>query len=345
MSYILDALRKVERERSQPVAPSINFDRPIEQPEKYHWGRFVVIALVLINLIWLAYNALTPKVNKNDESANTINKSSTTSDASKITPAKTVETAIQAKTETSQPIEVDKQQAKQIEVKKIEAEKQLVKKEQIKNTPQSIDELMASVGNDKPVQSKPLETKPAPVQSAQTKPVQARPTQPEPEISAIQKQSAVKMQQTKPEPVKPNQPSQIKKSDQNRLTKTTNKPQTKPTDLPVKATQPAPIRAAKKPKPSKKVTKVPRKPSTAERNATNNIPMLRQMPTDFSEQIPELNINVYVYSEEVDNSFVIINMRKYRVGDRIGNNLKLDDIGKDAITLNKKGKKFRIARP
>jgi len=73
--------------------------------------------------------------------------------------------------------------------------------------------------------------------------------------------------------------------------------------------------------------------------------MLRQMSTDFSEQIPELTINVYVYSEEADNSFVILNMRKYRIGDRIGNNLKLEDIGKDAITLDKNGKKFRIARP
>ncbi|MEE9425795.1 MAG: general secretion pathway protein GspB [Methylococcales bacterium] len=342
MSYILDALRKVERERSQPVAPSINFDHPVEQPAKYHWGRFVVIALVLINLIWLAYNALTPKVNKTDEAANTINKSSTTSNKLKTPPAETVETKIPAKAKTIQPVEVNKQQPKQNQVKTNEAKKPQAKKEQVKNSPQSIAELMASVGNDKPVQSKPLQTKPVP-KPTQTRPIQTKPIQPEPEISAIQRQSAAKMKQIKPEPAKQKTTPKVTKRDQTRVTKTTNKPQTKPIAPPVKAAQPEPVKAVTKP--PKKATPVPRQQTTAERNATINIPLLRQMPSAFSEQIPELKINVYVYAEEADNSFVIINMRKYRIGDRIGNNLKLDDIGKDAITLNKKGKKFRIARP
>ncbi len=342
MSYILDALRKVERERSQPVAPSIKFDHPVEQPAKYHWGRFVVIALVLLNLIWLAYNALTPSVNKTDKAANTINKSSATSDELKTPAAETVETKIPAKVKTIQPVEV-KKQPNQNQVKTNEAEKPQAKKEQVKNSPRSIAELMASVGNDKPVQSKPNQTKPVPIKPTQTRPIQTKPIQPEPEISAIQRQSAAKIKQIKPEPVKQKTTPNITKRDQTRLTKTTNTPQTKPVVPPVKTAQPEPVKAITKP--PKKATSVPRQQTTAERNATNNIPMLRQMPSDFSEQIPELKINVYVYAEEADNSFVIINMRKYRIGDRIGNNLKLDDIGKDAITLNKKGKKFRIARP
>jgi hypothetical protein len=38
-------------------------------------------------------------------------------------------------------------------------------------------------------------------------------------------------------------------------------------------------------------------------------------------------------------------MRKYRIGDRIGENLKLISIGVDGMTLSKNGKKFQIARP
>ena len=316
MSYILDALRKVERERNQPVAPSINFDRPVEPPAKYHWGRYVVIALVLINLIWLAYNAFTPRTINTDEPIkdNKIN----TVDVPKAPPVETVKKQQPAKTQATQQGD---------EYQTLDAYKKPSQQKQPSKSPQSISELMASVDNNEALES--AQPQPKPVQAV---PAQVKPIQPKPAQTQLAKPAPV---QTKPI---------ITKRDQTTPANKANKPLVRPPVQPVKpAEKIVPNQVAKNL--PKQATQAPRQSSTAERNAANNIPMLRQMPSSFSGQIPPLVINIYVYAEESDSSFVIINMRKYRVGDRIEKYLKLDDIGKDAITLNKNGKKFRIARP
>ncbi|MEE9412063.1 MAG: general secretion pathway protein GspB [Methylococcales bacterium] len=346
MSYILDALRKVERERNQPVAPSINFSRPVEQPAKFHWGRFVVIALVLINLIWLAYNVLTPRTTNPLELSTTDNKIDTV-DALKASPAEVVNTQKPAKTQATK--NADNYQT-------LDDYKKPAKQKQANKSPQSISELMASVDNNEPLEPTPLQTKSAPIKPTkvkpqpkplQTKPAQAKPIQPKPRQTqlakpAIQQQAVEKPIAVKPKSIK-STPT-VTKPDQTTLAKKANKPLAKPPVAPVKPAKNAVKNKVAK-SPPKQTARVPRQLSIAERNAKNNIPLLRQMPTNFSAQIPKLDINVYVYSEESDNSFVIINMRKYRVNDQIGSDIKLDTIGKDAIILNKNGTKFRIARP
>ncbi len=331
MSYILDALRKVERESNQPVAPSINFDRPVEPPAKYHWGRYVVIALVLINLIWLAYNAFTPRTINTDEPI-TDNKINTV-DVPKAPPVETVKKHQPAKRQATQQGD---------EYQTLDAYKKPSQQKQPSKSPQSISELMASVDNNEALESTPLQPKPVQAVPAQVKPIQPKPAQTQLAKPAIQKPAVGKPAAVKPAPVQ-TKPI-ITKRDQTTPANKANKPLVRPPVQPVKpAEKIVPNQVAKNL--PKQATQAPRQSSTAERNAANNIPMLRQMPSSFSGQIPPLVINIYVYAEESDSSFVIINMRKYRVGDRIEKDLKLDDIGKDAITLNKNGKKFRIARP
>ena len=76
----------------------------------------------------------------------------------------------------------------------------------------------------------------------------------------------------------------------------------------------------------------------------NAPPLLDDMSPDFRERVPDLGINVYVYAEEPERRFVMINMRKYREGNRLGEGLVLEAIGKEALTLDFEGTRFRVAR-
>ena len=73
-------------------------------------------------------------------------------------------------------------------------------------------------------------------------------------------------------------------------------------------------------------------------------PLLDSMAPGFRERLPELRINVYVYAEEPERRFVMINMRKYREGSRIGEELVLESIGKRAMILAFEGTRFRVSR-
>lgn len=298
MSYILDALRKVERERRQPEVATINLERNTTPTSPYRWGLILVVLLILVNLGWLAYNALTPRTTISDDS-------------------KTVDTAnaVELPKPASVIPEFDTTVVKRQSIEEFQATKQQAEQKSAGNSPRSIADLMAHV--NKPAQPAPVEPK-----KQQTRPVV--------------KQQANKPELLKPKPVnnKPlqtalnsaptrieeKQPSTIVKSKRSRVPNT-----------PVK-------------KPATKAKQPPRH-SKSNFRKTKKIPMLRQMSAEFREDLPRLDINVYVHADDSSNAFVIINMRKYRIGDRIGENLKLISIGVDGMTLSKNGKKFQIARP
>ncbi len=327
MSYILDALRKVEREHRQPPLPGINLDGPVQRPVSYKRGRIIVIILVLLNLAWLAYNALGPQAIKTAESINTVNQTSVADSSN--------EPSVQS-VDAKKLVDVQTTEALQIQSKALAAQKAQAKQQQANKSSESLAELMTSVSN-KPEQNKPEPGKTlAQIKAQQTQSLQPKPVK---SISEMKKVVQAKPVQTKPAQTKP--ATSVNKKIAAKSTLKKPKPQIrKPNQTALKATQSKSVK-----KPPKQTKQPAKKISTAKRQLTNNIPLLRQMPTDFREQIPQLDINVYVYSEQANSSFVIINMRKYRVGDQLGDNLKLTNIGKDGITLSKNGKKFIIARP
>ena len=75
------------------------------------------------------------------------------------------------------------------------------------------------------------------------------------------------------------------------------------------------------------------------------IPTLQNMPKTFQQEIPAMNINVYVYSDVPKEQFVIIDMQKYRVGERIANGPVLEKIEEDMMILQYNGRKFKVLRP
>jgi general secretion pathway protein B len=75
------------------------------------------------------------------------------------------------------------------------------------------------------------------------------------------------------------------------------------------------------------------------------IPFLFELPSEFRHTVPELKINVFVYSEQPTERFVIIDMQKYTVGEQIKESIKLKEIRSDSLVVEYQNRTFRIKRP
>jgi general secretion pathway protein B len=77
----------------------------------------------------------------------------------------------------------------------------------------------------------------------------------------------------------------------------------------------------------------------------NSIPLLYELPSEFRHTLPDLNINVFVYSEQAEERFVMIDMMKYKVGQRIKDAVLIKQIKPDSLILEYNNQTFQIKRP
>jgi len=75
------------------------------------------------------------------------------------------------------------------------------------------------------------------------------------------------------------------------------------------------------------------------------VPFLHALPIDFQQRVGPIAINVFAYSEQPEERFAIIDMKKYRTGDRIQGGAELLEIRSDSLVLQAEGRKFRVPRP
>ena len=75
------------------------------------------------------------------------------------------------------------------------------------------------------------------------------------------------------------------------------------------------------------------------------IPFLSDLPVEFRRTVPELNINVFVYSEHGEESFVMIDMLKYKSGQQLKNGMTLKAILNDSLLIAYQNREFQIERP
>jgi len=75
------------------------------------------------------------------------------------------------------------------------------------------------------------------------------------------------------------------------------------------------------------------------------IPFLKEMPPEFRRRVPNLNVNVFVYAEEPENRFVIIDMKKYRADEETETGVKIKTIKKESLILEYNNRSFQIKRP
>ena len=78
---------------------------------------------------------------------------------------------------------------------------------------------------------------------------------------------------------------------------------------------------------------------------STKIPFLSDLPGEFRRTIPGININVFVYSEHGEESFVMIDMVKYKAGQQLKNGMLLKAILNDSLLIVYQNREFQIERP
>lgn len=78
---------------------------------------------------------------------------------------------------------------------------------------------------------------------------------------------------------------------------------------------------------------------------SKTVPFLFELPPEFRHSVPELKVNVFVYSEKPAQRFVMVDMVKYTVGERIKDSIMLKEIRSDSFVVEYNNQTFRIKRP
>ncbi|MBL6986806.1 MAG: general secretion pathway protein GspB [Methylobacter sp.] len=76
-----------------------------------------------------------------------------------------------------------------------------------------------------------------------------------------------------------------------------------------------------------------------------DLPFLNDLPFDFRQTIPKFTINVFVYSQQAEERWVMIDMIKYKPGQHIKNALLLKEIRPDSLVVVYQNRTFQVKRP
>ena len=340
MSYILDALRKSERDRRAGTIPSLD-DLPLDSPgqtQNRPWVAILIGLMIFINLVTLLvvflYNRApsTGQIGTTDQAKPAIDSSSGQNDIAMVeTTTQRVVPGIPVPLSNNQPLTdaADKQKLATPPMAHPTASD--LSNESIKNRPKI----------EYHPQSKPQNALAKPINSDPGTNLQKAPRS----IPASQKNQ--KPARSKPVIVTsdvPEKPTQIKNlQTRTSVAKLHRRPSTTETSKPATITtaRTKTNEISKLSSPSSVVPSIapdPVKPQTS-------VPLLSEMSRDFQRQVPNLNINVFVYSDNEDERFVIINMVKYINGQKVREGPIVGDIRPDSVILNYHGRDFRLKRP
>jgi general secretion pathway protein B len=81
-------------------------------------------------------------------------------------------------------------------------------------------------------------------------------------------------------------------------------------------------------------------PAIDDRQAT--IVALRDMPPEFRRSLPAMKMDAHFYTEVEGRSFVMINLRKYKVGERLAEGPQVVEIVGDGVILSHQGREFLL---
>lgn len=87
---------------------------------------------------------------------------------------------------------------------------------------------------------------------------------------------------------------------------------------------------------------IPPAPSKAE-PAWKNLPLWPLVPQEISRHVEgRVLLNVHFYSEDPDDRFVLVNMKKYTEGERLSEGPELEEITREGVILSVPGGRFRL---
>ncbi len=89
---------------------------------------------------------------------------------------------------------------------------------------------------------------------------------------------------------------------------------------------------------------VPQATTTPASTSANRIPTIEELRLDGSLQLPELRIDIHVYSDNPDDRFVFINMNKHREQSRLEEGPVVREITTEGVVLQYQGRSFLLSR-
>lgn len=341
MSYILDALRKSERERQTgqvPGLPNLVSDSPQTSPR---WVFWLVGLLLSVNLAGLSYWLLTrPEAGKvAPEPAN----AATTLAASATTPAARADQAatpaiVNPGLPASPPVPAVVMPAQPVPPAPV---------------------IVPATALPPAVVTQPSVQPPAPAPSP-VLPTPVPVVRPEPPMAVVPPEAA-------PQVVAPTPAAKAQPRPGRRKSPAEVAPETLyPSEVPSRQSRSVPQRPLARPAPytradamddaelereaeEEMMASTPTldrmtEPLAAGRSGRNGIPYLRDLPPGFQERIPPIKISMFAYSRNPSERFVIIDMKKHRVGDQIPGGALLLEIQAENLLLELEGQKFLLPR-
>ncbi len=76
-----------------------------------------------------------------------------------------------------------------------------------------------------------------------------------------------------------------------------------------------------------------------------DVPFLSDLPWEFRQTVPKFTTNVFVYSQDPEQRFVMIDMVKYKPGQQIKDAMLLKEILPDSFVVDYQNQTFKIKRP
>ncbi|MGZ4995205.1 MAG: general secretion pathway protein GspB [Methylobacter sp.] len=76
-----------------------------------------------------------------------------------------------------------------------------------------------------------------------------------------------------------------------------------------------------------------------------DIPFLNDLPFEFRQTLPKFTVNVFVYSKDPEERFIMIDMVKYKSGQQIKDAMLLKEILPDSFVVEYQNREFQIKRP
>lgn len=76
-----------------------------------------------------------------------------------------------------------------------------------------------------------------------------------------------------------------------------------------------------------------------------DIPFLNDLPLAFRQSLPKFTVNVFVYAQQPEDRFVMIDMVKYKAGQHTKNTMVIKKILADSLVVVYQNQTFKIKRP
>jgi general secretion pathway protein B len=85
-------------------------------------------------------------------------------------------------------------------------------------------------------------------------------------------------------------------------------------------------------------------PATSRVTMSEQLATINEVRAEGSLQLPELHLDIHVYSEKPAERFVFINMAKYKEGDTLSEGPAIREIRTDGVVLEQSGTRFLMPR-